>query len=482
MEALKQYGALGAAAVLALAGFAMGPYAVMAWLAAAVLVCAGVVARSPRWGALSAAVLGFACSAYLFQLKLAPGKTSICDVSASVSCDVVNSSPASMIFGIPIAALGMGFFLGVAIAVLALAPVGSRLFQAVGLLAAVGCVYSVFLGFTAIQMGATCPMCMAIYAATALLLVSSLIELRRHGLGLLDGLGEVLKSPALLTIGATFLVVVVVAQGIYGSQDRRTDAERLMERMAENQPQPEPGQAPQPAHDEHEGHNHPPQPPRPAQTGPRTVEQELTDLYVRPRGALQLTDDEPILGDPNAPYVLVEYACFGCPHCAQAFGHLRALVEEMPDVQVRFRSFPLSNECNPVLPRGGRPEVCRGAMAARCAGNQGKFWDFAGIVFGNQQQLGDPLLAAAAGQVGLDYEKFSSCLADPATLERVVQDANTGVALQIQGTPTMLLKGVTDDGSWLELCGGADSAKALIQAKKQGMELLPAESRMCPLE
>jgi hypothetical protein len=64
----------------------------------------------------------------------------------------------------------------------------------------------------------------------------------------------------------------------------------------------------------------------------------------------------------------------------------------------------------------------------------------------------------------------------------VFDDANSGVALQIQGTPTLLLRGVTDDGSWVELCGGADAAKTLIQAKKQGTTLLPAEARMCPLE
>jgi len=94
------------------------------------------------------------------------------------------------------------------------------------------------------------------------------------------------------------------------------------------------------------------------------VAEELQQLYAEPRGKLELSDDDPVLGDPNAPYVVVEYACFGCPHCAMAFPHLRELVASEPKIQVRFRSFPLSGECNPSISKGGRPEVCRAAMAA----------------------------------------------------------------------------------------------------------------------
>ncbi|MEZ4241875.1 MAG: thioredoxin domain-containing protein [Myxococcota bacterium] len=474
-DPLKQYGAFGAATLVAVAGLFAGPWAVLAWLAAAVLVCVGVLMQSARWGAVSAALLGFACSAYLFSLKLTPDKTSICDINAKVSCDVVNSSPASMLFGsVPIAVLGMAFFLGVVVAVMAFD--GRKTLQAVGLLALVGCVYSVYLAFAAIQLGATCPMCMAIYASNGLLLAAGMIGTRQAGAALFDDVGEVAKSTPLAVLVGTFVVVALVGQGVYGSQDRRTDAQKLIDRMAAGEHEQQ--VAPEPATNANTNPNHP----APAPAVQKSVAQELGELYVRPRGTVVLDDDEPVLGDPKAPYVLVEYACFGCPHCAMAFPHLQELVDAEPEVQVRFRSFPLSNECNPDLPRGGRPEVCRGAMAARCANQQGKFWEFARSLFTNQRQLGDPLIVNTAEQLGLDYQKFSDCMADPATLQGVMSDAKSGVNLQIMGTPTMLLRGATPDGTWVELCGGADTAKALIEARKQGIELLPGASQLCPME
>ena len=481
MEALKQFGAFGAAAVVTLGGFALGQNAIMAWLAAAVLVCVGAVVLSKRWGMLATALLGLGCCLYLFQLKITPDKPSICDVSATVSCSIVNSSPASMLFGIPIALLGAGFFLGVVLAIVALEPgPGNRLFQTVGALSIVGCLYSVYLGITALQMGATCPMCITIYACTGLLLATSLFGLRNEQITLVDQPMEVVRSTSLLIVSVTFLFVVLLGQTYYQSLDLRSDAQKVIDDIAKAQPQPDPDH-PHPAepHPDHP-HPHPQTAPNP---GGGSLLERLSELYVKPRGpgVVQLRGDEPVLGDPNAPFTVVEYACFGCPHCAQAFVHLKQLVAEAPDVKVKFRSFPLTNECNSAVQRGGRPEVCRAAMAARCANRQGKFWEYAEILFANQRTLGEPLLAAAAERVGVDFEAFSTCMADPATLAAVVEDGMTGAQVEIMGTPTMFLHGVRGD-EWVEVCSGATGVKALIDAKKQGIELPAAGSRLCPLE
>jgi protein-disulfide isomerase len=469
MEAVKRYASFVAAAVVAVAGFALGDYGVMAWLAAALLACLGVVLESPRWGTVATAALGLFSSLYLFQMKLEASGSSMCDVSAKVSCSVVNSSAASELFGIPIAVLGAGFFLGVALAAVFQPTLQHRLYQSVGVLAAVGCVYSVWLAFQAYQIGATCPMCMTIYAANGLLVLAAALGSREQGIPLFSQLPQVAQSGSALTIAITFAVVVLLGQTVYQSRGG-SKAEQALQQL-QNQPK---DPAVQPPDDNGR------EQPAPAPPSRSELAETLQQLYVTPRGTVQLEGDEPVLGDPNAPYTIVEYACFGCPHCAQAFGHLKQLVAEEPSIQVRFRAFPLSGECNPGV-NPGRPEVCRAAMAAQCATKQGKFWDYAGIVFANQHSLGDQLLAAAAQQVGLDFDAFSKCMADPTTLQEVQEDAASGLAMKIPGTPAMFVKGANGD-DWVEVCFGADAVKAMVQAHKSGLQLLPPAGNMCPME
>lgn len=480
MEAANQYGAFAAALVVGLAGFVLGDWAVMAWLAAGVLAAAGVVWLSPRWGTLATAVLGLGCNLYLFERKLDPSGSAICNVSAKVNCDLVNSSAASELFGIPIALFGAGFFLGVAIAALLPPGPANRLHQTVGAFSIVGCAYSVFLGFTAYQMGIACPMCMTIYACNALLLVASVLGMRQSG-GVagepLAWVTESLRSSSMLAVAATFVATVLLGQSVYASHDRRSEADKVLDTIAARQ-----AVAPTPAPAPTTGAPTPtPNPSQPAPAGSQDeVTAKLAEAYVKPRGTVRLVGDEPLLGDPNAPYQVLEYACFGCPHCAQALGHLKQLVAEFPEVNVRFRSFPLSGECNAAA-REGRPEVCRAAMAAKCASKQGKFWDYATILFANQQMLADPLFAGAATEVGLNFDQFSACLTDPNTLKQVFDDAKSGADLEIMGTPTMFLKGAVGD-DWVEVCWGAQGVAALIQADKQGIPLREAAAVMCPME
>lgn len=467
MQFAKQYGAFVAAAVVGLSGFALGDYAMLAWLGAAVLVALGVVLQSPRWGLLAAAVVGFGCSLYLFTRKIDPSGTSICSVSATIDCDVVNGSAASEVFGLPIALLGMGFFLGVVIAALLKPSRAARLFQTTGLLAVVGCLYALFLAFTSWQIGAVCPMCMAIYASTSLLLLASVLGLRQEDGALLDGLDQVVRSRTLLVEAATLVAVVLLGQLWYRSIDQRSSSDKVIDALAVQTPDP---------HEQQEQHE---QAPQPARTD--DIASQLAGTYVVPRGTVALEGDEPVLGDPNAPYTVVEYACFGCPHCAVASKQLHDLVLEEPSIQVRFRSFPLSNECNPGAARGGRPEVCRAAMAAQCANQEGKFWEYSGLVFANQHQLGDELLAAVASQVGLEFGKFSECMSNPAVLEQVQRDAVSGGALQLVGTPSMFLKGILGD-QWVEVCQGTGGVLALVRAHEAGVSMPPAAAGMCPMD
>lgn len=445
----RQYGAFAGAAVLALAGFALGDYALLAWAGAAVLACLGVALLNPRWGVLATALLGLASSGYLLKQKISPSGPSICNVSERINCDVVNSSPASELFGLPIALYGVGFFLGVALATAARPSPSTRLYQTVGVFALVGSVYSLYLGYESAQIGAVCAMCLTIYACNFLLVGTAFAAAPGESGALLQDLPRMGSSTAFFAVAATFVVTVLFGQTFVTTASSRIEA---MSRPRD-----------------------------PAAPRPPPDQVAATVSYVDPRGEVALEGDEPLLGKPDARFQIVEFADFGCPHCAQAFPLLHQVVEQNPDVALRFRVFPLSGACNPALQGQDRLEVCRAAMAAQCAHQQGKFWEFAGLVFANQRYLAqdvDGLLAEVAKATALDFEKFAACMGDEGTLREVTEDAIAGARLQLPGTPAFFVKGVRGDG-YIETCAGPEGVMQAIAAARDGVTLPPPTATTC---
>lgn len=179
---------------------------------------------------------------------------------------------------------------------------------------------------------------------------------------------------------------------------------------------------------------------------------------------------EPTLGDPDAPIVVVDYTDLSCSHCADALPGLRALAAD-PKVQVRARLYPLDGACNPHVPTTDHPERCDAAVAAICAGRQGRFWDYAAALFAGRDQLGEPLFFGAATTLGLDPAAFAACRAAPSTREALARDVESGTALEIPGTPTRFLR---VDGQWQQTCGGDVAALAAAVRAASAGEPVPA--------
>jgi protein-disulfide isomerase len=197
----------------------------------------------------------------------------------------------------------------------------------------------------------------------------------------------------------------------------------------------------------------------------------LSVMYSRALGPVNLDGTEPVLGDPNAKYMVVEFADFGCGHCARAAPDLKALVASNPDIQLRFRAFALSSECNPALTGEGRAEPCDAAMAAECANQQSKFWEFSGKVFKNQRYLDEGSLAFQAGESGLDMAEYELCMANPDTRTGIEADGQAGDDAGIQGTPGLFLFGVRPEPIFVH--GRVEYIEALVDAVESGRSLPP---------
>jgi protein-disulfide isomerase len=139
----------------------------------------------------------------------------------------------------------------------------------------------------------------------------------------------------------------------------------------------------------------------------------------------------PIIGPKNAPVVLVEFADYQCPYCQKVHPELEKLQKEFGDkLAIAFKDFPLP----------AHPYAEKAAEAARCAGEQGKFWEFHNKLF-EDKKLEPADLKLEAGALQLNTSKFDACLDSGAEAAVVQKDAGEGKRLGIAGTPSFFANG-----------------------------------------
>ncbi|HLL71346.1 MAG TPA: thioredoxin domain-containing protein, partial [Pyrinomonadaceae bacterium] len=136
-------------------------------------------------------------------------------------------------------------------------------------------------------------------------------------------------------------------------------------------------------------------------------------------------DDQPAKGNPAAPVTIVEFTDFQCPSCAAAQPSLERLVAEYGDrVRLVVRDFPLDIH----------PFARKAAEAAEAARAQGKYWEYAALLFANQKALDVPKLKEYATQAGLDRQKFDAMLDSGQFADKVQRDYADGISLGVGGT------------------------------------------------
>ena len=141
-----------------------------------------------------------------------------------------------------------------------------------------------------------------------------------------------------------------------------------------------------------------------------------------------------VLGNPDAPVTLVEFADFECAFCRQHFQEtFPRIKEEYVDtgkVRYVFCDFPLSSVHGDALPA---------AEAVRCAAEQGKFWPMHDRLMGSTALLDEESLTAHAAALGLDLAGFHDCLASRKHGALIQEELAEGMKAGIKGTPTFLV-------------------------------------------
>lgn len=151
-----------------------------------------------------------------------------------------------------------------------------------------------------------------------------------------------------------------------------------------------------------------------------------------PRQSISV-DDDPSRGEINAPVTVVEFTDFQCSACAAMHPILEEVIKSYGN-KVRFvvRDFPLNHHA----------QARKAAEAANAAHAQGKFFEYAALLFKRQNALDVPSLKKYAAELGLDRSRFDAALDSGAYASEVKHDIEQGEIYGIDSTPTIFVNGV----------------------------------------
>ena len=178
--------------------------------------------------------------------------------------------------------------------------------------------------------------------------------------------------------------------------------------------------------------------------------------------------DDPMKGDQDAELTIIEFSDFQCPFCKRFFDQTLPLLEESyidtGKVNFVWRDFPMQSHQNAVPAH----------VAAQCAGNQGQFWKYHDLLFINQAEWSSIPVEAVVGKLvlyadslGLEADKFETCLTSGATLQKIQDDYQDGAQYGVRGTPTFFIGNEKDGYVLLSGAKPYEEFQAIIELRMQ---------------
>lgn len=146
-----------------------------------------------------------------------------------------------------------------------------------------------------------------------------------------------------------------------------------------------------------------------------------------------------MLGPGDAPVRIVAFSDFQCPFCAKAVPELnRLLASHRGRVAVVFRHFPLE---------AIHPYAAGAAMAAECAGAQGRFRPYHDALFAAQEEIGRRSWTDFARTAGVpSLSEFEACVREERFGAQVRRDLAAAKAAGVNSTPTFIFDGLVATG------------------------------------
>ncbi len=140
-----------------------------------------------------------------------------------------------------------------------------------------------------------------------------------------------------------------------------------------------------------------------------------------------ISSDTPMKGKESAPVTVVMFMDFECPFSQSSHDIFNQMMRQHGNtVKIVFKQFPITSI---------HSQAASAALAATCAHEQNKFWEYYDALF-NEQTLTDETYSALARTLKLNPSQFDTCFSSQKNLSQIEQDVADGIRLGVQGTPT----------------------------------------------
>lgn len=357
--------------------------------------------HAPSWPLLAIRVLGalgLVIGVYLSVLHYQAGaggsiESAFCGTGTTVNCSLVLSSAYATLFGVPVAVLAAGSYV-ILLASTFLAVPGLTVLLCGWMF--VFSLYMAAISFFSIE--AVCPLCTGLYLVNLGLFVSAVVQ----------GRTDATITRPRLAYAALGFSIVLLGIGLTQTEDA-AHVTPLQEYIA----------------------------PPPAEMDMGFVRYYYDQPAVVLRGS-----ERHVEGPADAVLTIHEFVDFRCPQCARARDTLLKFQHANPDdVRIVFRHYPLDQQCNTGMKSQVHPGACAASMAAECAAEQEKFWEYADLLFADQTKFKRTDFDAHARTARLDFEQFSTCMDDGRTEALVKNDIDEALRLEIEATPTLVVNG-----------------------------------------
>lgn len=156
-----------------------------------------------------------------------------------------------------------------------------------------------------------------------------------------------------------------------------------------------------------------------------------------------------MLGKKDAPITIVEYTDYQCPYCQ------RFHVTSFPEIKRNYIDTGKVRFFSKDLPLDFHPNAMRAAQAARCAGEQNKFWDLRDVMGQNPDKLDMEHIAGFADGLKMDTKALRACVDSGKYKDQVQSDVLEGMKVGANGTPTFVVGKTQGNGVEGELVLGA---------------------------
>jgi protein-disulfide isomerase len=207
----------------------------------------------------------------------------------------------------------------------------------------------------------------------------------------------------------------------------------------------------------------------------KLLESKSGDVVTNPPQIVPLNvHGEPFNGSSSAQLAVVEYSDFECPYCGEyareTYPRIVADYIKTGKIRYYFRDMPLPTHPNAML----------AAESARCAGEQGKFWEMHDSLFANQSALGSKDLTDRTQTLGIDKAKFLECITSEKYSQAIRRSAAGAERMGISGTPAFAVGVVASNGDVVNVSELVLGIQSFDDFKQLLDEMLSSQSKSSP--